>query len=147
MKKYFLMGVAGIATCTVISAQAMVDNTTLIGHWVNHSKTDAVSDFAIAKNSNGTLSIRVQDKCKTKNCTWKTAQLKTFSQSPIDKNVTDAIAVWHFHRDKWGHNAMTDTATIKKINPNQLSVNFFVVFTDNSGRSNFVSTETFDRGE
>lgn len=146
MKKRIAALCAGLSAATVINAQA-IDHNAFVGTWINHDAIPKVPKLMISENANGSLSINAWGTCKPKNCAWGKTPLTTLSKSVLDKNMIYGLAVWRFAHDKYGKNALIDTVTLKKLNDNQIQATIFTVFMDNSGRSNFVTEEIFERNK
>ncbi|HLB56075.1 MAG TPA: hypothetical protein VJK30_01910 [Coxiellaceae bacterium] len=153
MKKIFVTLCAVLFAVTFISAQAasikktavaVVNNSALIGRWVNvNPKTRGIDKIIIKQNSHGGLLINSFGKCEPTDCVWGNVALKTFSKSPANGNMIYGLAVWKLHYPNWPANVFIDnTMTIKKQNANEIRITTFTVFKDRSGRSNYVSNAT-----
>ena len=112
----------------------------LLGNWVNTSPTGGnIRRIIISLNFNGTLSVRVFGNCVPTACSWGKVHGITFGTSISSTRGRVFLAPYQFGFA----NKLVDGTT--NLFGTRLTVRTYTEFTDNSGRSNYVSTDTFFR--
>jgi hypothetical protein len=110
-----------------------------IGTWVNvDPNTRDTTKFIIADAATGLLSIQGFGKCHPSDCDFGVTALNLIASNVGDTNFSYAIARWDF--------GFADNTFIVHFEGDQLLVESFTVFKDNSGRSNYRSVMLFKRG-
>lgn len=115
--------------------------TSLLGIWVNISPTSPdIREIIIGLNPDGTLNVRAFGACVPTLCAWGKVTAITFGTSISSVSGQVFLAPYQF---SFANKLLDGT-----INPKGtvLTVQNYTEFTDHSGRSNYVSTDTFKRG-
>ena len=112
----------------------------LLGVWSNTSPTGGnIRKIVISVNANGTLRVRAFGNCTPTLCNWGKVNGITFGTSISSSTGAVFLAPYHFSfANKLVDGAVNATGT-------QLTVQTYTEFTDNSGRSNYVVSDTFAR--
>ena len=112
----------------------------LLGNWVNTSPTGGnIRRIIISLNFNGTLSVRVFGNCVPTSCSWGKVKGITFGTSISSLRGRVFLAPYQFGFA----NKLVDGSI--NLFGTRLTVRTYTEFTDHSGRSNYVSTDTFFR--
>jgi hypothetical protein len=112
----------------------------LLGTWFNTSPTGGnIRKIIISLNPNGTLAVRAFGNCVPTLCRWGQVTGITFGTSISSLTGGVFLAPYQF---SFANKLVDGTVNAKGT---QLTVQTYTEFTDNSGRSNYVSTDTFSR--
>jgi hypothetical protein len=113
----------------------------LLGTWVNTSPaSQSIRKSVIGHNPAGTLSVSAFGACTPTLCAWGKITGITFGTSISSASGRTFLAPYQFgFAKKLADGALNATGTV-------LTVQTYTEFTDSSGRSNYVSTDTFTRG-
>jgi len=113
----------------------------LLGTWVNTSPASpSIRKIVIGRNPAGTLSVSAFGACVPTLCAWGKITGITFGTAISSASGRTFLAPYQFgFAKKLADGALNATGTV-------LTVQTYTEFTDGSGRSNYVSTDTFTRG-
>jgi hypothetical protein len=113
----------------------------LLGTWVNTSPASpSIRKIIIGRNPAGTLSVSAFGACTPTLCAWGKITGITFGTSISSASGRTFLAPYQFgFASKLADGALNAAGTV-------LTVQTYTEFTDGSGRSNYVSTDTFTRG-
>jgi hypothetical protein len=113
----------------------------LLGTWVNTAPASpSIRKIVIGRNPAGTLSVSAFGACTPTLCAWGKITGITFGTAISSASGRTFLAPYQFgFAKKLAAGALNATETV-------LTVQTYTEFTDSSGRSNYVSTDTFTRG-
>jgi hypothetical protein len=113
----------------------------LLGTWINTSPASlGIRKVIIGRNPAGTLSVSAFGACTPTLCAWGKITGITFGTSISSVSGRTFLAPYQFgFANKLADGALNPAGTV-------LTVQTYTEFTDHSGRSNYVSTDTFTRG-
>jgi hypothetical protein len=113
----------------------------LLGTWINTSAVSpGIRKIIIARNPAGTLSVSAFGACSPALCAWGKITGITFGASVSSAGGRTFLAPYQFgFATKLADGALSLTGKV-------LTVRTYTEFTDNSGRANYVMTDTFTRG-
>jgi hypothetical protein len=113
----------------------------LLGTWINTSPASlGIRKVIIGRNPAGTLSVSAFGACTPTLCAWGEITGITFGTSISSLSGRTFLAPYQFgFANKLADGALNPAGTV-------LTVQTYTEFTDHSGRSNYVSTDTFTRG-
>lgn len=113
----------------------------ILGTWFNVSPATAnIRVIVLGLNPNGTLSVSAFGACVPTLCPWGKITGITFGTSISSVNGRTFLAPYQFRFAK----KLADGTL--NLQGNVLTVQTYTEFTDHSGRSNYVSADTFTRG-
>jgi hypothetical protein len=109
----------------------------LLGIWLNPSPAGSIRKIIITPGPGGTLNVRAFGNCVSTLCAWGKVTGITFGTSVSSVHGRTFLAPYTFgFADKLVDGTVNATGT-------RLTVQTYTQFTDHSGRSNYVSTDTF----
>jgi hypothetical protein len=113
----------------------------LLGTWINTSPASpGIRKIIIGRNPAGTLSVSAFGACTPTLCAWGKITGITFGTSISSASGRTFLAPYQFgFAKKLADGALNAAGTV-------LTVQTYTEFTDASGRSNYVMTDTFTRG-
>jgi hypothetical protein len=113
----------------------------LLGTWINTSPASlGIRKVIIGRNPAGTLSVSAFGGCTPTLCAWGKITGITFGTSISSLSGRTFLAPYQFgFANKLADGALNPAGTV-------LTVQTYTEFTDHSGRSNYVMTDTFTRG-
>jgi hypothetical protein len=110
------------------------------GDWTNvDTNTGGITKMSIAV-SGGTVSVHAWGKCHPTDCDWGTVNAFAFGPDVSSDLMSQAGALMAVYDAGFS----TSTLFIKPQG-NRLSVQMYTAFKDNSGRSNYASSYTFQK--
>ena len=129
----FLLLLVSLSTCTASLSQ-------FSGDWINvDSNTDGVTTLSIGI-SGSSANVHAWGKCHPTDCDWGKVPANSFGPAVSSDPVSQAqalVAVFDA--------GFSETTLFIKPQGNGLSVQSYTRFTDNSGRTNYASTDVFQR--
>jgi hypothetical protein len=133
-----LVGIALLAGLVFMSmASTRVETESLPGTWVNVDKnTGGLTTLAVTKDG-ANWKVRAWGSCQPSDCDWGEVPLSLVHQSVSSKEYTHAIAVWE--------PGFASTYVIIRFENEQLAVEIFTVFKDDSNRSDYRSLYLFQK--
>ena len=113
----------------------------LLGTWVNTSPTSpSIRKIIVGRTPAGTLSVSAFGACTPTLCAWGKITGITFGTSISSASGRTFLAPYQFgFASKLADGALNAAGTV-------LTVQTYTEFTDGSGRSNYVTIDTFTRG-
>jgi hypothetical protein len=113
----------------------------LLGTWVNTAPASpSIRKIIIGRNPAGTLSVSAFGACTPTLCAWGRIAGITFGAGISSASGRTFLAPYQFgFASKLADGTLNATGTV-------LTVQTYTEFTDGSGRSNYVTTDTFTRG-
>jgi hypothetical protein len=113
----------------------------LLGTWVNTAPASpSIRKIIVGRNPAGTLSVSAFGACTPTLCAWGKITGITFGTGISSASGRTFLAPYQFgFASKLADGALNATGTV-------LTVQTYTEFTDGSGRSNYVTTDTFTRG-
>jgi hypothetical protein len=140
MMKYSLALTISSATLALgIVSPALAAPQDFIGSWVNTNvNTRGITRLVIQSSGSNQLSIHVFGKCSPTDCDWGTKQLVTYGTNVQDTNHYFATTVYN-------QGFENSLLTLHAVNGNQILLEDFTQFLDNSGRQNYHSADSFKR--
>jgi hypothetical protein len=137
--------IVSIAICllllsTTISGFASLDQ--FAGYWTNvDPNTGGTTALEIAV-SDSTVNVHAWGKCHPSDCDWGTTTAYPFApdvSSDISNNAQALLAIFDA--------GFSETTLVIKLDGDNLQVDNYDRFKDNSGRSNYLATYTFQKGQ
>lgn len=126
-----------LASNWVMPVEARPQN--FMGTWINtDSNTSGITKLVISQRGRS-LNIQAFGKCQPTDCDWGTTQLITYGNNVQDRNHQFATASYN--------KSFAETLLTLKLNSrgNQINLESFTEFTDNSNRQNYFSLAQFQR--
>ena len=135
-----------IATCGTLFAAGLVAPALaapqdFVGNWVNvDSNTRGITRFVVTAPQPNTLKVQVFGKCHPTDCAFGTTQFITYGNSVQDTNHKEGTATY---RQSFANDFLT--FALEGANKNQILLQSFTQFTDNSARQNYFAQYRFKR--
>lgn len=126
--------VGGIVNSAIAAPQDFV------GTWVNTNQNTNSITRVVVTRAGTALRIQAFGKCQPSDCDWGQATLLTYGRSVQDADHIAATATYN----KGFSNTLL-TLTLGGTGRSQINLQGFTQFTDNSGRQNYLSQESFRR--
>ena len=131
----------GTAAASYPLGDSVAPARSLLGTWINTSPASpGIRKIIIGRNPAGTLSVSAFGACTPTLCAWGKITGITFGTSISSASGRTYLAPYQFgFAKKLADGTLDRAGTV-------LTVQTYTEFTDHSGRSNYVSTDTFTRG-
>jgi hypothetical protein len=130
----------GTASATYPLGAPVAPESALLGTWISTSPaTSAIRKIVLGRNPDGTLSVSAYGACVPTLCAWGRITGITFGTSISSTSGRTFLAPYQF-----GFAGKLADGTLDRSG-RMLTVQTYTEFTDNSGRSNYVTTDTFTR--
>jgi hypothetical protein len=131
----------GTAAASYPLGDSVAPARSLLGTWINTSPASpGIRKIIIGRNPAGTLSVSAFGACTPTLCAWGKITGITFGTSISSASGRTFLAPYQFgFAKKLADGTLDRAGTV-------LTVQTYTEFTDHSGRSNYVSTDTFTRG-
>jgi len=131
----------GTAAASYPLGDSVAPAPSLLGTWINTSPASpGIRKVIIGRNPAGTLSVSAFGACTPTLCAWGKITGITFGTSISSVSGRTFLAPYQFgFASKLADGTLNPAGTV-------LTVQTYTEFTDHSGRSNYVSTDTFTRG-
>ena len=111
----------------------------LLGTWVSTSPAASIRRIVLGRNPDGTLSVSAYGACVPTLCAWGRITGITFGDSISSASGRTFLAPYQFgFAGKLADGSLDRSGRV-------LTVQTYTEFTDHSGRSNYVTTDTFTR--
>jgi hypothetical protein len=128
---------AVLVASAAVPANAQISRFT--GNWVN--PTGGLVRVAISPAAGTAVNVRIWGKCSPTPCDWGTRPGLTYSPNVSTNPTTGAIAVTSSFPQSFARR----TVVIRPVGTDRIEVSVYTEFTDNSGRSNYVTIEVLRR--
>jgi hypothetical protein len=131
------------ATGTPATGYPVGDSVTpvnsLTGTWDNTSLGGNIAKVVFGRNPNGSLTVNAYGNCSPSPCNWGTVNGSTFGKTITSSNGRVFLAPYTFSfKNALLSGSVNNAGTT-------LTIRTYSQFTDGSGRSNYISTDTFHR--
>ncbi|MGI0493007.1 hypothetical protein ACN4EG_14590 [Alkalinema pantanalense CENA528] len=138
LKQTFTIAALSIALAGSLVSSAKAAPQDFVGNWVNvNSNTSGITRFVITKQGQD-LRIQVFGKCHPTDCDWGLAPLVTYGRNVQDPNHTAATTTY---APSFARNILT--LNLRGAGNNQIVLQNFTQFVDNSNRQNYFTQESF----
>lgn len=140
LKQLFTIGAVSVALVGSGVSAAIAAPQDFVGTWVNtNSNTSGITRLVVTRQGSN-LRIQTFGKCHPTDCDWGTVGLVTYGKNVQDADHTAATALY-----KPGFANTLLTLELAGAGRNQINLQSFTQFTDNSGRQNYFDRDTFKR--
>jgi hypothetical protein len=131
----------GTAAASYPLGDSVAPARSLLGTWISTSPASlGIRKIVVGRNPAGTLSVSAFGACTPTLCAWGKITGITFGAGISSASGRTFLAPYQFgFASKLADGALNATGTV-------LTVQTYTEFTDGSGRSNYVTTDTFTRG-
>jgi hypothetical protein len=138
MKRSIILSVlATFAIATALFAQSDAKKeTSFVGKWVAAKKDGGITRLEITGKGNK-LKIQAWGKCHPKDCDWGAVPLNLLGETVSAQELPYGFATWDL-KFKVAHMTL-------RLERNDLVVERYDIYTDDSGRSNYRAASRFKR--
>jgi hypothetical protein len=141
LKRSITISACGTLFAAGLVAPAFAAPQDFVGTWVNvDSNTRGITRFVVTAPQPNTLKVQAFGKCHPTDCAFGSTQLITYGNNVQDPDHKEATAVYH---QSFANDFLT--FALGGSNKNQISLQSFTQFTDNSGRQNYFAQYRFKR--
>lgn len=140
LKRSISVAACGTLFAAGLAAPSIAAPQDFVGTWVNvDSSTRGITRLVVTAPQPNVLKIQVFGKCQPTDCNWGTTQLTTYGTSVQDADSKAATATY---KQSFANSFLTMAL---RGNKNQMLLQSFTQFTDNSGRQNYFAQYGFKR--
>ncbi|MBD2666620.1 hypothetical protein B6N60_02084 [Richelia sinica FACHB-800] len=138
LKRSLTLAASSLALATALVSPAVAAPSDFVGTWVNKdTNTRGITRLVITSGGGNTLNIQVFGKCHPTDCDWGSTSLVTYGLNVQDNDHTYGTANYN---QGFSNNILTIN-----LGGQQVMLQSFTQFLDNSGRQNYYSRDYFQK--
>lgn len=138
LKRSLTIAAATLALTSAFASPTLAAPADFIGTWVNKdANTRGITRLVITSAGGNKLNIRVFGQCHPTDCDWGTTTLTTYGVNVQDSN--------HGYGSADYNKGFANTFLGLSNTSNQIMVQSYTQFLDNSGRQNYYSRDYFQK--
>ncbi|HIK03891.1 MAG TPA: hypothetical protein IGS40_04125 [Trichormus sp. M33_DOE_039] len=138
LKRALSLAAASVALTAAFASPTLAAPSDFVGTWVNKdANTRGITRLVITSAGGNKLNIRVFGQCHPQDCDWGTTTLATYGVNVQDTN--------HGYGSATYNKGFANTFLGLGYAGNQIMVQSYTQFLDNSGRQNYYSREYFQK--
>jgi hypothetical protein len=138
LKRALSLAAASVALTAAFASPTLAAPSDFVGTWVNKdANTRGITRLVITSAGGNKLNIRVFGQCHPQDCDWGTTTLATYGVNVQDAN--------HGYGSANYNKGFANTFLGLSNTGNQIMIQGYTQFLDNSGRQNYYSREYFQK--